>query len=701
MRDDKLCNFLQIVMFVIVSCLFFVTSASARDIHKKNVPVSIQADNLKFDKESGVYSAQGQVELRQEQTQLHADQVQYNARTGDADAVGNAVLNDPDGTLEGEQMNVNMKTGIGEATKAKGFLSAYNFHIAGDDISKLGEFTYQVKNGFFTTCDAEPPAWKFGASDLNVSLGGMAKAHNVKFYLHDVPVLYLPYIAYPVNTERQSGFLMPALGYSNDRGMQTSIAYYQVMARNMDATLYLDYFSDMGLGSGLSYRYIFGDDSAGEANVYYLSGFENPEYENLNDSLAFKWDHLGTLPYGVRFSADTEYVSDSEYFEEFGEIAEEYNKDEVESTVALSKRWGSLAATLSAIYTKDLEDDADNDKTLQRLPEFQLDYMRTRIGSTPLYFKFDSTSTYFWRREGLKGERVDARPAISAFFQPGGVVDIEPELGYRQRLYWTSNEGPGYEHAENYEFSTRFSTRLARVFDLGSSEGLTKIKHSVEPEVTYYYTPNKNQDHLPYFDSADRVVNKNMVEYALVNRFIGRFIEDGNRPTYREFAYLRFSQSYDFWLSRRDRDEKNSSHSFSNMRTELILRPSTLWNVDIDLSYDPHRTKLAKFNAETGARYSDDLGFSASYRYTEDDSEYLAAGVDLDWAKPLYVKYEYRYDFVDEKRLENLVSVEYRSQCWSIFLSYRDRMDDNEIMLTFSLGGIGSVGHIGSSFSSD
>ncbi len=706
MRDDR---YFAPVLLLVVCCLLSAPVALASDFKKKDAPVAIQADELNFDKETGVYAAQGQVDIQQSQTRLQADKVNYNTITGDADAIGNAVLNDPDGTLTGEELNVNMKTSIGVATHAKGFLTAYNFHIAGDEISKLGEYTYRVKNGFFTTCNSEPPAWKFSASKLDVTLGGMARARNVKFYLHDIPVLYLPYIAYPVNTERQSGFLMPMVGYSSNRGTQLSLAYYQVLARNMDATLYMDYFSDMGLGTGLQYRYIVGDDNAGEANLYYLSSNGSADYADLNDSFAWRWNHLGTLPYGVRFSADSEYVSDNKYFEEFGEIAEEYNKDEVESTIALSKRWGNLAATLSAIYTKDLEETADNDITLQRLPEFQLDYMRTRIGQTPLYFKFDSTSTYFWRREGIKGERVEARPAMSAFFMPGNIVEIEPEIGYRQRFYWTSGDGPGYEHAENYDFSTRFATRVSRVFDLGNASGLTKVKHSVEPEITYLYTPNKNQDDLPYFDSADRVANNNKVEYAVVNRFIGRFIEDGNRPTYRELAYLRLSQSYDIWLLRRDRDERLDTHSFSDIRTELILRPTSKWSVDIDLKYDPHRAQFSKFSAETGARYSDDVGFSAAYRYAEDatdngiadGSEYVSAGVDLDWVKPVYFKYEYRYDCVDQARLENLVSLEYRSQCWSIFLSYRDRLDDNEIMLTFALGGIGAVGHIGSSLSSE
>jgi len=706
MHDVKhsYCMVLGILFFV---CLL-ATSVSAGGFDQSDSPVSIQADELDFDKATSVYSAHGQVDLQQDQTRLQADQVHYNTLTGDADAVGNAVLDDPDGTLAGESMNVNIKTGVGVAQYAHGFLAAYNFHISGDEISKLGEASYRIKNGTFTTCDGDVPAWKFAASYLDVTVGGFARAKHVKFYLYDIPVLYVPYLAYPVSDKRESGFLLPMFGYSAERGAQLSLAYYQVMGRNMDATLYLDYFSNMGVGTGLQYRYIFGDDNEGVANIYYVSSTGDSGFSDLDDRFAYRWDHLGTLAGDVRFSADVEYVSDREYFEDFGEIAEEYDKDEVESTVALSRRWGNLSLTGQILYTKDLELDADNDTTLQRLPEIQLDYNRTRLGNSPFYFSFDSTSTYFWRREGLKGERVDMRPAFSAFFQPGDIIEVEPEIGYRERLYWTSSEGPGFEHAENVDFSTRFSARVSRVFDLGRAQGLTKVKHSIEPEVTYYYTPNTKQEDLPYFDSTDRIENRNEVEYALVNRFIGRFVVDGNQPTYRELGYLRLSQSHDFWLSRRDREEKESEDRFSDIRSELILRPTAKWIVDVDLSYDPHRNQFTKFNAETGARCSDDVGFSTSYRYTEDNSvaannasEYLAATLDIDWLKPVYAKYEYRYDLGDKQRLENLISLEYRAQCWSLFVSYRDRLDDEEIMFTFALSGIGNVGHVGSSLASE
>ena len=40
------------------------------------------------------------------------------------------------------------------------------------------------------------------------------------------------------------------------------------MARNMDTTFELDYYSAKGVGGGLEYRYLFGDGTGGEARVY-------------------------------------------------------------------------------------------------------------------------------------------------------------------------------------------------------------------------------------------------------------------------------------------------------------------------------------------------------------------------------------------------------------------------------------------------
>ncbi|MCA1796113.1 MAG: LPS assembly protein LptD [Geobacteraceae bacterium] len=618
-----------------------------------------------------------------------------------ADATGHVFLRDTDGYLYGEQMQVDMDSATGVAYSGGGFISAYDFRLSGSEIEKLSEDRYRVEDGFFTTCEGRVPAWKFGARSVNVTREGFAKARHVRFYLKDIPVLYLPYVVYPVKTKRSSGFLIPMAGYSSDRGTQASLAYYQVLGQNQDATLYLDNFSKMGLGTGVEYRYIFGQDNEGIANLYYVFAYGDSNYDDLSDRYAWRWDHLGTLPGNVRFSADTEYVSERDYFEDFGTVAEEYDKDEVESTVAFSRTWGNLSLTSQFLYTKDLEVGADNDRTLQRLPEVQLDYMRTRIADSPFYARLESSGTHFWRRKGLTGTRFNIRPSLSASFMPLGVFELEPEVGYRQRIYSTSadrytREEEGYEHAENWDFSTRMATRVSRVFALADT-GLTKIQHSIEPEVTYFYTPRKDQDHLPYFDSEDRIEHQNKVEYALVNRFTGKFKDEQGTPTYRELAYFKLSQEYDIWVSRKEREERYNYDRFSNIEGELILRPFSFWSVDLDSTYNPHENKLEEFNARTTYNTAPERSLSLEYRYNRDTSEYVAAKVELDLLKPVYLIYEKRHDIMESERLENVVHLEYRAQCWSLYVSYRDRLDDHEIMLGFALTGAGHVARIGGS----
>lgn len=650
-------------------------------------PVTLEADHLTYDKASDTYHASGRVKLQKGHLTLLSDSVQWSVATGDAVALGNVQLTEPEGSMDGEELSFNLDSGRGRLKTGKVFFKEHNFHIAGAEIEKLGEQTYRVMDGTFTTCDGEIPSWKFSTRQCDVSMGQYAQAKHVFFYIRDFPVLYFPYIIYPVKTERQSGFLMPRFGYSKKRGTQLSLGYYQVIARNMDATFLLDYLSNLGVGKGIEYRYIFGEDNEGTLRGCHISGLKDAD-----DRYALAWQHQGTLPKRVCLSTDVEYVSSKDYFEDFGEVAEEYNKDKAQSVISLSRKWGKLNLTGQLKYIKDLEQ--DNDQTLQRLPEIKLAIGRKRLGKTPFYFDFDSTSTYFWRREGMKGERLNVRPSFSAVFLPGAVLEITPEIGYRERLYWASQEGPGYEREGLYDLSTRISTRFSRVFHL-NGRALTKIQHSIEPEIDYSYIPDDEQVHLPYFDAQDRIAPENKISYGLVNRLIAKFEPEGEPVRYHEFLYLRLSQNYDI---RQERCDIGGGEPFSEIRTELVVRPSHLSFIDVDTRYDPHERWLDTFNISAGVTQGEGNRFSLDYRYSREEYvEYVAVNLDTALLKPVYMNYQNRYDVEGRRTLENVLNLEYRAQCWSVYLTCRIRPEDREYLVTFNLTGLGKVAQFGGS----
>lgn len=652
-----------------------------------NQPISLQADQLNFEQASQTYRASGQVELRQGEVRLQSDQLVWEAEKNLAHASGDVRVTEPAGTVWASAADYQLQTGVGRLEQAKVFLRQQNFHLGGELIEKLGEQTYRVSNGSFTTCDGEVPSWKFGSSRVDVTLGRYAHARNVIFYLKDLPVLYLPYMIFPVKTERESGLLTPRTGYSRNRGAELSLAYYQVLDVNMDATLYVDYLSELGVGKGLEYRYLLGGDNQGRMLGYHVGGIDGER-----DHMALDWTHLGTLPGQVRLSADVEYVNNRDYFAEFGEVAEEYNKDKTESVVAVSRSWNKTSLTGQLKYLKDLTQ--SNDQTLQRLPELRLTSVRQRLGESPLYAGFDSSATYFWRREGNTGERLNLRPTLSGVFLPGEWLEVVPTLGYRQRLYWTDEEDASQGQVD---FSTRFSSRFARVyqFERGS---LRKLRHSIEPDLLYSYRPDVDQDDLPQFDALDNIPSANSLSLGVSNRLVGRLESAGGNAQYHEYASLRLSQEYDIEESRRDRlNPADRRQPFSNLRSELVLRPTTWSLLDFDGRYDFSSSGRGWSQLGLLASLQDSRGnaLKLDYRYLEGTTEYLQGQVATSVLKPLYLTYLQRHAVDGGTTLEQLLQLEYRAQCWSIFFSIRDRLDDQEYLVSFALTGLGRVAKFG------
>ena len=653
--------------------------------------MKVDAARLSFDKASNTYHASGGVRLSRDNLTLRADSVSWNADSGEALATGHVRATDAGSSMSGAVLRLNLNTGLGELQQGRVYLKDRNFHLSGERIEKTGDQSYRVVKGTFSTCDGAPPSWSFSASRLDVTLGSYARARNTIFHLHGVPVFYLPYMIYPIKTERQSGFLMPHYGFSTIRGTQLSLGYYQVIDRNQDATFYLDYLSKLGVGKGLKYRYIFGDDNEGTLHGYHVNGITGTP-----DRYAISWTHLGTLPEKVGLAANVEYVSSRDYFADFGDVASEYNKDRTESVVSLRRGWDRVNLSGQFKYVQDLQQ-PNNSLTLQRLPEIKLDVLRHRFGPTPFYYSLDATSTYFWRDQSYRGERLNLRPALAAAFKVDDFLEVAPELGYRERLYQTFNGGPGYAQKGIVDFSTRLSTRFSRVFAPQGAE-IKKIQHSIEPEILYTYVPDEDQSRLPQFDAEDNIGPQNKITYALTNRFTARLEPEKGEAYYHEFLYLRLSQSYSLGKSTPDLlYPVQSQHPFSDLRAEMILRPTRWSLLDMDGWYNVYQPGKGFDALNALGQIHDGEGNSLAfdYRYQRGGVHYVDATAATAWLKPIYVQYQHRYDIDSDTSLEKALKLEYRAQCWSIFFTYRDRPRDQQFLFTFALSGIGKLGGLG------
>lgn len=674
------------IIYILLLILFACGAGSAvaadyTQLGKSDLPVQLEADELSYDRDLDLYRASGNVTLTQGNFSVSGDLMLWNQGSGELEAEGAVQLSSPDEEMTGERIYYNLQKGTGLIEGGHFFLRDQNLHVYGAQIERRGESDYRVYDGTFTTCDGEVPSWKFGASQLDVTLGGYARAKNMVFYLNNVPSMYFPYMIYPAKTERESGLLIPGVGYSDKRGFQYRAAYYQVLGINQDATVYLDYLSEMGIGKGLEYRYIFASDNAGEARFYHID-VDQVDGETVDaERYAIEWQHDGTLPGQIRLLADVEYVNDNDYFSDFGGLAGEYNKDQVESNLLLSRHWGRYSLTGQLKYTQDLE--SDEDTTLQLLPRIVFGTSRQLIADSVFYYDFEAQYTHFWREEGLRGERLMLRPALGAAVPLGAYFDLDSEVSWRERYYWGLSDDSGADNTGSVEFLTRL-TMPSLQKEFGGSR--SQWQHLVWPEVTYRYIPEVDQDDLPDFDVYDRIGEENNIEYALVQRLVKRFTDGQGNLQVRDFAYLRFGLLHNL-------ESEAGDYRFTDLRSELRLLPADWLSVDSDSVFNTDRGQWDQFSFEVAVADGAENSLSARYRYDRDEGiDYAAAGLSVSYLKPVYLYFEQRYDFTGDNELEQSLAIEYRHQCWSVKLSLRDQDDDRSAMLSFSLSGLGSVG---------
>lgn len=678
------------------------------DFLKSESPVDITADNLSYDKSINTYFATGNVILVQDTVTLMADTAMLNMNAGVATAMGNVRIIDEGGnTLYGESLNMNIREKTAMLAKGRLFYKEENIHITGSVIRKTGPQTYDAKKVTYTTCDCEPdesPAWSFYASSADVTVGDFMTGWNALFYIKGVPVLYSPYMSAPIKRGRQTGFLQPKPGYSRLRGLVLKNSFFWAISRSTDATFYLDVETARGLGKGLEYRYIRTSRSSGELNFYHYKEKDLDrvrEFRKGVDNLArpqsatddrwrLNYNHNELFANNVYLRVNLNIVSDDEYFIDFGKGAQERSLESTESNVSISRSWSVYNIVGQFRHFNNLLSEGDR-TTLQRLPEISFTNTEKSLGDTSFYISSENTFVNFWRKEGVKGQRLDVHPRISLPLSPGGYFDLKPSFSPRATLYEVKNDPNGrFKDRYLYDFTVEATTTFARVY-YTDHDTLTALRNTIRPKLTYTYLPESIQSDLPSFDSIDRIVAQNSVTYAVNTTLTGRIEEDGAKK-YFNYLYLDLSQTYNIREATRSiSSEEDKRRPFSEVTGELIIRPAEWSTVTAKGKYDVYKHWFTAYDASVSAADKRGDSLNVSYRFVRDGASYLEANARAHMAKAVDLTYLKRFSFDEYRSLETSYGLEYKHQCWNTVLSYTERLEEKIVFITFNLMGLGRV----------
>jgi LPS-assembly protein len=706
---------LNVILILCAVSFPIVIQAKIADlkIAKEEGPVDIEADQLIYDRETQLYQAHGRVKVIRGNFSLKADHGYLNMMTNEMTAWGNVLLREGEDVVECERLEINLETRLGRIEKAKLFLKDQNFHITGQQAEKLGENHYRVRQGSFTTCDAERPPWKFTVKELDVDLQGYGKAKGPVFYLEEIPVLYFPVGLFPMKKERQTGFLLPELGYSSTYGPVVKTAFYWAITKDMDATLYADRLGDQrgrGFKEGLEYRYAFTKDTQGQANLYFV---DDQVYGK--NRYAFFLQHQQKLPFDVYLKGDINYVSDRFYPQDFDEDLPDKTKidswslKQMRSVLFGGKNWDKFSFIVEGVYFDDLSKEK-NDDTVQKLPQVGFYAHPQSLFKTPLFFDLSTTYTNFWRRKGNDAHRWDFLPKISYPVRLFDVVKLEASAGFRETLYRPYND-PAFEKnpwksRETFEANVEMSTEFYRVYKgtlSPKTSNLFKVAkwmHTIEPMVGYYYKPDVNQDDLPLFDLIDRLPFTSQITYGVTQRLVGKPEKEGIGSGPYEYAKLRIFQSYSLGDPLQT-DSKGKSRHFSNIQAEMWLNFNPYLSARWDAEFNPYRGNVDIFNALVRAKDKRNDALWIEYRYNKENIHVINLHTRVRTIDPLYLYGGIRYNILDKWRVENLYGIEYKAQCWTLGVLVEDKnrspdgTQEKEVkfQVYFNLLGLGSVGH--------
>ncbi len=225
-------------------------------------PVTVTGQETIYDSKTDTFVVKGDAVMTQGGTVLKADEIDIMRRDRKATAIGHVHLIDPEVEMWATKGTIDITNETMVLYNAKILAKKDIYHLEGKQITKLEGQTYEVKDGFFTTCGCEKgtPSWSINAKQMVVNMGQTGHATNATFNVAGYPVIPTPYLPFPADSSRHSGLLSGREGESGLRGFQWFQPYYLVINKSSDATFAFDVETRQRIGGMAEYRLTAGKD---------------------------------------------------------------------------------------------------------------------------------------------------------------------------------------------------------------------------------------------------------------------------------------------------------------------------------------------------------------------------------------------------------------------------------------------------------
>ncbi|KGE02860.1 LPS-assembly protein LptD [Pseudohaliea rubra] len=692
------------------------------DIEATATRTELRGDQLRLE---------GGVEVTQGYRDLAGDRADYDRVSETGKVEGNIVLREPGLLLRGSRGAFYSRTG--EAQLEDGVFVLHEKHLRGEAVllSRDAASLIRIEDGALTYCAPGERDWYLRTRHMTLDLEeGVGVARGATLSAAGVPFFWTPWLSFPLDDRRRTGFLFPTVGNDSRGGIDVSTPFYWNAAPDYDLLYVPRYIQERGLNHEVQGRYL--DPAGGNwlLGGAFLAGDEQYKEDFPADPNPDRW--LGQLRhnglYGQRWRSRIDYtrVSDVAYIRDLEtsnlETRREVNLLQLASLDYLGDDW---LVNMELQQFQSLADDIRED--YKKLPQVTVQRRGDRepFRFEPLflaqYSNFDSNG------ERVTGQRLYSEAGLSyPMLWEYGFLRSTAKYRY---LDYRLNDPLAQDRNDPSAGSALASLDGGLYFERAFSVAGRDLVQTLEPRLYYLYSSFEDQRDHPDFDSAELTFNYNQLFRD--TRFSGRDrLDDANqlaigvttrflnRRTGTELLNASLGQIV-YFDNRRVRLRPTApelERTESEIAGELNFYPTQRLNLRATVQYDPSTEKVNAGNLFSSYEREDGALLNAGYTYRRPinlvgtqpttDQAHLSAYYPVSRHWRLFGAWNYSLE-ADES-VEDMVGIEYDNCCWKIRLLHLRYFDtargivpdfdapnldrERAVQVQFVLKGLGGLG---------
>lgn len=678
---------------------------------RSQLPTFVEGDRIqgRTDLETVI---EGNAELRRGDTVIRARRLEYNQANDLARAIGEVRINKAGNVFEGPLLELEVGTFQGFFNQPRYRFLRNDAYGEAERVDFLDEKRAIVRKATYTTCQREPgpswmPAWILRAASLSLDQEeevGFATGAVLEF--QGVPVLPVPAMSFPLGDRRKSGVLPPTIGLDNRSGLELTLPYYWNIAPNRDATLYPTLMTRRGVDLGAEFRYLEPSYN-GTARADFLPNDRLRDRDRWGLSAQHSQDFRNLPALGnSRLSVNLNRVSDDNYWRDFSRSSATLTQRLLVNEGTLGWNWAGAAISGRVQQWQTLQDPES-----PIVPPYDRAQLTAKYARNNLWKDFAATveGDYTHFSHTITDPLRAAFPTTPEVNQPDG------HRSYLLAQVSRPWQAPGWfvipkaqVHTRHYAFDRPLATGqdsasvTVPTFSLDSGLILERqanlfgreLVQTLEPRAFYVYTPFREQNYLPNYDTGQ--LDFNFASIFTENAYAGNDrIADNHLLTVG--ASTRFiepdtgSERARFGIAQRVRfDDQRvtlpGQPPVSERLSDLLFGASAnflpRWSADGVVQYNPKADQSIR--STVGVRYSPGNYRVTSLAYRRQQG--LSEQLDFAWQWPLndlwgdkgtdlgpgmgegagrwYSVGRLNYSLRDNRLVDGIVGLEYDAGCW-------------------------------------